>query len=254
MPRATTTERSRPMKRTRNGILIPDVPIMAGGNLPNAVKGVSAGKSNPLINYLVDLGLPSGTKWAMSNIDETAPLKLSTNPFSYQSTFYSSGNVIGQNPVDGNFENAWTQQNYDSTTGSTLSQSIPVNPQFDAARLLLGEGFSIPTGDQIRELDSNCDFIDAEGNILERATKVTVNGCVGMYRQSKINGKKIFFPAAGYGENNSLQFKGLYILVPTSTLQSNTLTSIQFNFYNNYLINNNSLRYYGMAIRPVYND
>lgn len=29
------------MKRTRNGILIPDVPIMAGGNLPNAVKGVS---------------------------------------------------------------------------------------------------------------------------------------------------------------------------------------------------------------------
>lgn len=43
MPRATRTERSRPMKRTRNGILIPDVPIMAGGNLPNAVKGVSAG-------------------------------------------------------------------------------------------------------------------------------------------------------------------------------------------------------------------
>ena len=31
------------MKKTRNGILIPDVPIMAGGNLPNAVKGVSAG-------------------------------------------------------------------------------------------------------------------------------------------------------------------------------------------------------------------
>lgn len=43
MPRATTTERSRAMRRTRNGILIPDVPIMAGGNLPNAVKGVSAG-------------------------------------------------------------------------------------------------------------------------------------------------------------------------------------------------------------------
>lgn len=45
MPRATTTERSRAMRRTNNGILIPDVPIMAGGNLPNAVKGVSAGGS-----------------------------------------------------------------------------------------------------------------------------------------------------------------------------------------------------------------
>lgn len=36
------------MKRTRNGILIPDVPIMAGGNLPNAVKGVSVGNDKPL--------------------------------------------------------------------------------------------------------------------------------------------------------------------------------------------------------------
>ena len=45
MPRATTTERSRAMKRTNNGIIIPDVPIMAGGNLPNTVKGVSAGGS-----------------------------------------------------------------------------------------------------------------------------------------------------------------------------------------------------------------
>lgn len=36
------------MKRTRNGILIPDVPIMAGGNLPNVVKGVSVGNAKPL--------------------------------------------------------------------------------------------------------------------------------------------------------------------------------------------------------------
>lgn len=57
MPRATTTERSRPMKRTRNGILIPDVPIMAGGNLPNAVKGVSAGGGdNPLLTpFYIDV-------------------------------------------------------------------------------------------------------------------------------------------------------------------------------------------------------
>ena len=57
MPRATTTERSRPMKRTRNGILIPDVPIMAGGNLPNAVKGVSAGVGdNPLLTpFYIDV-------------------------------------------------------------------------------------------------------------------------------------------------------------------------------------------------------
>ena len=46
MQRATTTERSRPMKRTNNGILIPDVPIMAGGNLPNAVKGVGMSGTN----------------------------------------------------------------------------------------------------------------------------------------------------------------------------------------------------------------
>lgn len=52
MQRATTTERSRAMKRTRNGILIPDVPIMAGGNLPNAVKGVSAGGNDKPLDPL----------------------------------------------------------------------------------------------------------------------------------------------------------------------------------------------------------
>ncbi len=34
------------MRRTNNGILIPDVPIMNAGKLPNAVKGVSAGGVN----------------------------------------------------------------------------------------------------------------------------------------------------------------------------------------------------------------
>lgn len=33
------------MKRTRNGILVPDVPIMGGGSLPNAVKGVSSAEA-----------------------------------------------------------------------------------------------------------------------------------------------------------------------------------------------------------------
>lgn len=58
MARATTTERSRAMKRTRNGILIPDVPIMAGGNLPNAVKGVSSGggeKDYSRIPFFIDV-------------------------------------------------------------------------------------------------------------------------------------------------------------------------------------------------------
>lgn len=44
------------MKRTRNGILIPDVPIMAGGNLPNAVKGMSSGSGGELDPY--DLSTP----------------------------------------------------------------------------------------------------------------------------------------------------------------------------------------------------
>lgn len=34
------------MRRTKNGILIPDVPIMGAGKLPNAVKGASVGGEN----------------------------------------------------------------------------------------------------------------------------------------------------------------------------------------------------------------
>ena len=74
------------MKRTRNGILIPDVPIMAGGNLPNAVKGVGAGNSDAkwrstggyiqgdgqAFILLSEEGLTSiGMEWLLSIIETT---------------------------------------------------------------------------------------------------------------------------------------------------------------------------------------
>lgn len=82
MPRATTTERSRPMKRTRNGILIPDVPIMAGGNLPNAVKGVS-GNSGEVAPNLLPFYIDVHTTLHLS---ATAGLEISQNAKDWRST------------------------------------------------------------------------------------------------------------------------------------------------------------------------
>lgn len=59
------------MKRTNNGILIPDVPIMGSGNLPNAVKGVSSGDG---INWRKAGGYLESTS-RLQQIDLLLPLR-----------------------------------------------------------------------------------------------------------------------------------------------------------------------------------
>ena len=70
------------MKRTRNGILIPDVPIMAGGNLPNAVKGVS-GNSGEVAPNLLPFYIDVRTTLHLS---ATEGLEISKNAKDWRST------------------------------------------------------------------------------------------------------------------------------------------------------------------------
>lgn len=70
------------MKRTRNGILIPDVPIMAGGNLPNAVKGVS-GNSGEVAPNLLPFYIDVHTTLHLS---ATEGLEISKNAKDWRST------------------------------------------------------------------------------------------------------------------------------------------------------------------------
>lgn len=205
MPRATTTERSRPMKRTNNGILIPDVPIMAGGNLPNAVKGVSAG-GNDWKKHAVDMGLPSGTLWADCDIDVNMPDGFCVTPFIYEKSFFSWGNVEGCNPIGGSSPYNFNWDNYRNSQGNELETNIPLDRNYDAARFHNGTPWHMPSHSNASELLEYSIYVDANGEEIVDSDKTTeINGIKGICLKSRINGNLLFFACGGYIIETSYQ-------------------------------------------------
>lgn len=124
----------------------------------------------------IDLGLPSGTKWANMNIGATAPEdygyyfawgETSTkDPFEYFTPFYEY--------YDPSLEDMFVN------IGSDISGT-----QYDAATVNWGETWCMPTAEQIQELIDKCS-----------TAVVTINDVTGMMFIGP-NGNSIFLPPAG---------------------------------------------------------
>lgn len=216
-------------------------------------------------NLLVDMGLPSGTLWAKSNIDVTTANKLAASPFQYDCSFFSWGNVDGHNPISNtrfdynwggiNAEEPWYEgQPYGSTPGAQLTTDIPVSAKYDAARANLGAPWQMPTTNDFSELINNCIYIDADGNEISSDTTdklIKVNGIQGIYLQSKINGARLFFACSGRGiEYNwyGIPNVGIY---NSCKIQSKANSEVLY-------INNKTVRFNypyqrqnGLPIRPI---
>lgn len=251
------------MKRTRNGILIPDVPIMKPHNLPTVVKGYNSDN-----DMAVDMGLRSGLLWAKCDIDVTQPRGFAVTPFTYVKSFFSWGNIVGHNPISNslfgynwggvNAAEPWYEgQPYGDTPGNTLSSDIPVGKEFDAARANLGELWRTPTLNEFAELFDGCIHIDANGVEIPAATSnklVTINNIVGIYLQSKTNGNRLFFAASGNGDGLSWVSRGEYGTYRSRTfISSRDAHSLLFSRSGVYP-NATTTRFHGFAIRPVMNS
>ena len=121
----------------------------------------------------VDLGLPSGIRWATCNVGASSPTKRGKH-FSWGETASKS-----------------------SYTTSKLSEmdveDIAGNPAYDAATAAWGKNWRMPTEENFRELIKYCswEYVDIDG----------VNGVLFTSRQ---NNKSIFLPATGYMEGTTL--------------------------------------------------
>ena len=131
----------------------------------------------------VDLGLPSGTKWATCNIGATTP------------EGYGSYYAWGETST----KSEYTIENY-RTLGANISIDISGNSSYDAARANWGGSWRMPTYGEMRELKNNCTW-----------TWTTQNGVNGM-RVTGPNGNSIFLPAAGFcnSSRNSVGEGGYY--------------------------------------------
>ena len=120
----------------------------------------------------VDLGLPSGIKWAKCDIGETSPDKCGGR--------YAWGESWRKWNVDYYYFTDIVEGQY--TKYDSRDKRFFLEKEDDVAYLRLGEGWRYPTWNEMQELIDNC-----------TVTESTLNGWPGVMFVSKINNNYIFF-------------------------------------------------------------
>ena len=200
----------------------------------------------------VNMGLPSGLLWAEKNIG--AP-----SAYSYECKFFSWGNIDGHEPTSSSSfgSYSWGTANdtdpYVSSAGAALTGNIPLSQ--DAAQANLGSPNRIPTNDDYEELFDNIRYIDTDGNEVPSSSvdkRVIVNGILGLYLESKINGNRLFFPCSGYGAGTSWNSRGSDGHYWNSSLYSSDIGRAM-GFYSSgvYSHDDGYYRFAGFAVRAV---
>lgn len=219
----------------------------------------------------VDMGLPSGLLWATRNMDVTQKNGFAISPYQYECSFVSWGNNQMYNPnAQGNFvgvynwggvnaQEPWYDgQPYGDTPGCQLQSNIDAT--HDVATQILCNQWRLPNTNEFKELFNNCDYIDADGNIVTPQTSVSgsandkrimMNGIVGLRLRSKINGNVIFFPASGNGDGTSWNNRGANGYSWSSSWNSSRNARYFYFYSGDVRPQYTGSRYFGFPVRPV---
>lgn len=150
--------------------------------------------------HMIDLGLPSGNKWACCNIGASLP--------SEYGNYYAWGETAPKDVYDWSTYKWYKSDNNDSgyTKYCTVSYNgyngfvdnkTELDLEDDAATANWGSGWRMPSLTQIQELIDNC-----------TSEWTTINGVNGRLFKSKKNSASLFLPAAGYRGGSSLSHAG----------------------------------------------
>lgn len=118
---------------------------------------------------------------------------------------------------------------------------IVLDPDDDVAHMTLGGKWRMPTIAEYNELIDNC-----------TSEWITMDEVGGLKFTSKKNGNSIFFPAAGYRDNDSLILPGSLGAFWTSSLSTEWgICAYSLLFSSKYVDTGYYRRYYGESVRPV---
>ena len=180
--------------------------------------------------HIIDLGLPSGTKWACCNVGATMPED--------NGGYYSWGeteekaiyNWASYTLCDGRVN---TSQNLGSDISGT---------GYDVAHVKWGGAWVMPSVDRLEELLYNC-----------TCEWTTVNGVEGVKFTSEKNGGTIFLPAAGQHWQSELRSRNLVGFYWTSSqLKYSVDDAYSLLFFANDDILDYNFRGVGFSVRPVW--
>ncbi len=176
----------------------------------------------------IDLGLPSGVKWATANLGDSLHAK------------YGDYYAWGETKTKTDY--SWSTYQYGSSSSLTKYNDVDKKTQLelsdDAANAVWGGDWRMPTSAELAELYNNCDW--------------TKEG-YGYRGTSRINGKSIFLAMGGCMTDTSIFKPGEQAYYWTSTLSDDPsmVHVLYLNDQGEYKYDT-SPRYYGCFIRPVY--
>ena len=213
---------------------------------------IGGGGTTPSTMEYVDLGLPSGLKWAKCNLGaskpsdygdyyawgETAPkADFTWDTYKWMQAGHSHWRYITKYTfADGQTGGIW----YDSAGAFIGDNKTVLDAADDAATANLGSPWRMPTVDEIRELRDNCTW-----------TWTTQDGVNG-YQVDGPNGNAIFLPASGCRQNSGLSeagTEGYYWSL--STDNSVCAHMVEFAEDLGVTVWNNFYRFLGFSVRPV---
>ena len=185
----------------------------------------------------IDLGLPSGTKWASCNVGATKPEEYGG--------YYAWGETEEKGYYDMYtymyYEGSYDEEGQWVDIGSDISGT-----EYDVAHVKWGGNWCMPTFDDIKELRENCTY-----------EWTTLNGEEGGKFTSNINGNSIFLPAAGFRMDGDLEYLVCGYYWSSEQHPSNTDCAYYLFFNDGDAYWGGRVYYYrnvGYSVRPVWKE
>ena len=183
----------------------------------------------------VDLGLPSGTKWAKCNIGAISETD--------NGLYFPFGGTVGLDSphYEGNFDSHKLKFNGDKKATLHLDN--------DAAHIHMGGKWHIPTKEQFEEL------LDEKNTVSTWIYDYCIREVSGRLFRSRINNETLFIPANGFISNHQCVQNGQTCSLWTSSLDFSSVyncTDFFCDKYNTYLART-SAYYVCIGIRGVFN-
>ena len=206
--------------------------------------------NNSLYEF-VDLGLPSGLKWASCNVGAEKPEDFGL--------YFAWGETEGYSGITSEKGFYWGDYKYSSGQTSSTSASFKGVTKYnsnsssgtvDNLTVLEQVDDAAYTSDKTCRMPTKADFEELTAN----TTSVweTLNGVNGRRFTSKTNGNSIFVPAAGNCVNGSVYNVGSYGGLWSSSLnESNSRDAWYFYFYSGDVGMYYGYRFGGLAVRAV---
>ena len=188
----------------------------------------------------VDLGLPSGLKWATCNVGATKPEEY--------------GDYFAWGEVEPKTTYTWSTYKYgtdshqltkycnNSSSGKDglMDNKTVLEPEDDVATVNWGGSWRMPTLEEMTEL-----WLQSKWTWIQQ-------GGVDGYKVVGPNGNSIFLPAVGYRDGTSLTYAGSDCYYWSSSLGTSDPNCAYYVHFNSSIkLSYYDYRYYGRSVRPV---